>query len=180
MMSKSSAQTKWSRRRGIVISAGVLILAGAVVAVMMVTSNPTASALAGASPSSSSDGMSMDHGADMPASPPSPTGSGDMPGMSAEEHGSGDMTGSSPSPTGSGEMPGMSADEHRSGDMPGMSTEEHGKTEAKAVDRPLATVLGTFGGGTSAVLLGAGLLRRKDRARSQAKQAARAARRARS
>jgi len=54
---------------------------------------------------------------------------------------------------------------------------DHGGTAAAAPDRPLAPVLGVFGGGTSAVMLSAGLLRRKDRTRSQAKAAARAARR---
>ena len=44
-----------------------------------------------------------------------------------------------------------------------------------AADRPLVPVLGTFGGGTSAVMLAAGFLRRRDRASRQAKEAARAA-----
>jgi len=94
----------------------------------------------------------------------------DMPGM---DSGTGDATAGGPPPTGTGEMPGM--------DMPGMDMpggHEHGTAEA-AQSRPLAPVLGTFGGGTSAVLLAAGFLRRKDRAASQAKQAARAARRGR-
>jgi hypothetical protein len=128
----------------------------------------------------------MDHGtADMPGmdhSSPTPTMSGEMPGM---DHGSGTMPTSSPSPTMADDMPGMShehssggpdgkTDEHGSADMPGM---DHGTAAGTTKDRPLAPVLGTFGGGMSAVLLSAGFLRRKDRARAQAKQAARAARR---
>jgi len=69
----------------------------------------------------------------------------------------------------SSDMPGMS------GDMPGMSGDGH--SETAVANRPLTPVLGTFGGGTSAVMLAAGLLRRRDRARDQAKKAARAARR---
>jgi len=63
-------------------------------------------------------------------------------------------------------------------DMPGMDMSgdhEHATTAASA--RPLAPVLGTFGGGTSAVLLTAGFLRRKDRAANQARKAATTARR---
>jgi len=56
---------------------------------------------------------------------------------------------------------------------------EHGDAVEAAPDRPLATVLGTFGGGTAAVLITAGMMRSKDRRRLQAKQAARAARAAR-
>ena len=76
------------------------------------------------------------------------------------------------------DMPGMTH-EHGSGDSPWNQPHDHG-TAAAPQDRPLALVLGTFGGGTSAVLLSAGFLRRKDRARAQARQAARAASRARS
>jgi hypothetical protein len=71
------------------------------------------------------------------------------------------------------DMPGMTH-EHSSGDSP-WKTHDHGTTAAQ--DRPLAPVLGAFGGGTAAVLLSAGFLRRRDGARSQAKQAARAVRR---
>jgi len=87
----------------------------------------------------------------------------DMPGM--------DMSVSTPAPTPTmaADMPGMS--------MPGMD-HEHGNTAESPPDRPLAPVLGTFGGGTSAVLLTAGFLRRKDRAASLAKKATRLARKA--
>jgi len=63
-------------------------------------------------------------------------------------------------------------------DMPGMSHDEHGDGAEDPVHRPLAPVLGTFGGGSAAVLLTAGMLRRKDRAANLAKKAARAAGRA--
>ncbi len=82
----------------------------------------------------------------------------DMPGM--------DMSGSAPTPT-----PSMAAD------MPGMdmSGADHEHATSAAAALPLAPVLGTFGGGTSAVLFAAGFLRRKDRAASRAKKAARLA-----
>jgi len=89
----------------------------------------------------------------------------DMPGM--------DMSGSDATPTPT-PTPSMEAD------MPGIDMSgghEHATTVASA--RPLAPVLGTFGGGTSAVLLAAGFLRRKDRAAVQARKAATAARRSR-
>jgi len=57
--------------------------------------------------------------------------------------------------------------------MPGMDM--GGSSHGAAADRPLAPVLGTFGGGTAAVLLTAGRLRRKDQAAGLAKKAARAA-----
>ena len=95
----------------------------------------------------------------------------DMPGMDSS---SGHATATSPPPTGTGEMPGM---DMPGMDMPGMD-HEHGNTTESPPDRPLAPVLGTFGGGTSAVLLAAGLLRRKDRAASLAKKATRLARKA--
>ena len=66
---------------------------------------------------------------------------------------------------------------HDSAEMPGM---EHGAgdTAAAAEDRPIGPVLGTFGGGSAAVLLTAGIMRRRDRAATLAKKAARAAGRA--
>jgi hypothetical protein len=56
--------------------------------------------------------------------------------------------------------------------MPDM---DHGHEGAAGANRPVAPVLGTFGGGSAAVLLTAGMLRRKDRAASLAKQTARRA-----
>jgi len=53
-----------------------------------------------------------------------------------------------------------------------------GSSTGTATNRPLAPVLGTFGGGTAAVLLTAGMLRRKDLTASLAKKAARIAGRA--
>ena len=170
--------------RRIVISAVVLAVAG-VVAVMMLASRPASSDMAGmagmdhgsgdahassSSPSGSGDmpgmdmsGMDMSGGASTPTPTPTPSMAADMPGM--------DMSGTEPTPTPT-PTPSMAAD------MPGMDMSgdhEHATTAASA--RPLAPVLGTFGGGTSAVLLAAGFLRRKDRIANQAKQAARATRR---
>lgn len=96
--------------------------------------------------------------------PPAPTDvpmPQDMPGM--------DMSGgSSPEPTIPADMP---------PDMPGMdmSGDSHSHAGATGVSgqKPLAPVLGTFGGATSAVLLTAAMMRRKDRALNLAKMAAR-------
>lgn len=142
-----------TRKRRIVIFAVVLAVASAAIGAMVLASRPM---------SSDMPGMDMS-GTQMPQSSPTPTTkSADMPGMDMPAT---DMPKSPPTPTTkSGEMPGM--------DMPGSS-----KTTELAQDRPLAPVLGTFGGGTAVVLLTAGMLRRKDRAASQAKEAARAARR---
>jgi hypothetical protein len=87
--------------------------------------------------------------------PPAPTASmpADMPGM--------DMSGSSPAPT-EAPMP---------QDMPGMDM--GGSSHGAAANRPLAPVLGTFSGGTAAVLLTAGMLRRKDQSADLVKKAAR-------
>jgi len=57
--------------------------------------------------------------------------------------------------------------------MPGMDMS--GSSGGAAVHRPLAPVLGTFGGGTAVVLLTAGMMRRKDRTADLVKKAARAA-----
>ena len=92
------------------------------------------------------------------------------------DHGTGH--GSTPSPTSSSDMPGMPGMDSGSGDEHGQSP-DHASAGEVAPPRPLAPVLGTFGGGTAAVMLTAGFLRRRDRARDQAKKAARAARRAR-
>jgi len=107
-------------------------------------------------------GMDMSGATTAPAAPvPTPTPTGmptDMPGM--------DMSGSSPEPTIPADMPGM--------DMTGDGHSHDGTTGASG-HRPLAPVLGTFGGATSAVMLTAGMMRRKDRAADLAKQAARLA-----
>lgn len=117
-------------------------------------------------------------------STPAPAGQGEMPGMDMSGM---DTSGSTPAPAGNGEMPGMDMPEaehgsgdasdsgHGSGDMPGM---DHADSAGASSNRPLAPVLGTFGGGSAAVLLTAGMMRRKDRAASLAKKAARAAGRA--
>ena len=95
----------------------------------------------------------MDMGGSTPATTETPMPQ-DMPGM--------DMGGSSPEPT----IP-----DNMSPDMPGMDMGGH--THGAAAHRPLAPVLGTFGGGTAAVLLSAGMLRRKDQAADLVKKAAR-------
>jgi len=157
-----------SVRRHVVIPVLGLAVAGALSGVLMVASSQTSYARPGLGTSGSTPAPSMDAempGMDMGGSTPTPEPSmaDDMPGM--------DMGGSTPTPepTMDPDMPGM--------DMGGTG-HEHGDTAHASSDRPLAPVLGTFGGGASAVMIGAGLLRRKDRAAAAAKQAARAARRA--
>ena len=173
------ARIKRDRRRGILVSAVVLFVASAAVAVVMHTSRPMSSAQASQALTSSSGMPGMNMG-------PTPApGSGDMPGMNMDPGaGYAATCRDQPHPTppapahASGDMPGM--------DMPGMdsgSGDAHGTSPGHAnageaaAARPLAPVLGTFGGGTSAVMLAAGFLRRRDRTRGQAKEASRAARR---
>ena len=142
--------TSSTRNRGVVYSGVVLVGASALIGAMMLAFSPTSSSAFPAAPQ-------------FPAhTTTAASGMGDMPGM---DHGSGGMPTSSPSPARSTESPWVTHD-HSSG------THQHG-APAIPVDRPLAPVLGVFGGGASAVMLSAGLLRRRDRVRSEAKQAAR-------
>ena len=76
-----------------------------------------------------------------------------MPGM--------DMGGGTPVPT-EAPMP---------QDMPGMDM--GGQTHGASANRPVAPVLGTFGGGTATVLLTAGTLRRRDHTADLVKKASR-------
>ena len=126
---------------------------------------------------SSSGGMAgmnmpgMDMSGSDPTPTPTPSMAADMPGM--------DMSGTDPTPE---PTPTPTPTPSMAADMPGMDMSgghEHGATTESVSARPLAPVLGTFGGGTSAVLLAAGFLRRKDRAANQARNAATAARRGR-
>jgi hypothetical protein len=202
LIARRKALAKSNKRRQIMISTfGLLVtsavVVGAVVAIMSFASKPTSSTLADQSLTSSGDsqgmsgdmpGMDMGPGSrDVPPASATPTptptsdpGSGDMPGMSGDMPGMDmypgptDIPATKPTPDPhSSDMPGMS------GDMPGMSGGD-GHSDTVAIDRPLAPVLGTFGGGTSAVMLTAVFLRRKDRAANAAKQASRAARKAQS
>jgi hypothetical protein len=143
-------------------------LNAAVVPVAVGSDNPPAP-----TPSMPADmpGMDMSGGSPAPTEAPMPQ---DMPGM--------DMGGSTPAPTGAPipqDMPGMdmgggspapAAPDNMPPDMPGMDM--GGSPHGAAANRPLAPVLGTFGGGAAAVLLTAGMLRRKDQAAGLAKKAA--------
>jgi hypothetical protein len=146
-----------------VASVGATVAATAVLGSLMLTSHQEASAAATVSAAAVPAGLGFDN-------PPAPTGAPDMPmdmpGM--------DMSGgSSPEPTIPADMP---------PDMPGMDMtgDSHGHDDSTGATghRPLTPVLGTFGGATSAVLVTAGMMRRKDRAASLAKKAARIAGRA--
>lgn len=156
--------------RRIVIATVVLAAASAVFGVIMLASRPMSSAMPGMDMSASSPApATADHGEmagmDMSGSTPTPTPTMDpnMPGMDMPEaeHGSG----KAPEPG------------HDSAEMPGT---EHGAgdTAVAAEDRPVGPVLGTFGGGSAAVLLTAGIMRRRDRAATLARKAARASRKA--
>ncbi|MBC7559707.1 MAG: hypothetical protein H7270_10185 [Dermatophilaceae bacterium] len=158
--------------RRIVIATFVLAAVSAVFGLIMLTSRPMSSAMPGMEMSATSPApATADHGEmagmDMSGSAPTPTPTmdPDMAGM--------DMSGSAPKPT---PTPTMDPD------MPGMDMPEAehgaGETAVAAEDRPIGPVLGTFGGGSAAVLLTAGIMRRRDRAANLAKQAARASRRA--
>jgi hypothetical protein len=167
--------------RRIVISTVGLAAASVVTGAMMVVSVQTASATptlthgstvvseSSPAPTMDPDMPGMDMGGSTPAeaTAPAPTMDPDMPGM--DMGGSTPAEATAPAPTMDPDMPGM--------DMPGMD-HEHGGAAEVAAHRPLAPVLGTFGGGSAAVLLTAGMLRRKDRAASLAKRAARLAGRA--
>ena len=140
----------------------VLVGASAVLGMMILASGVTSTSRYTATPPLSEQATTAPWS--LPGSSPAPTMSGDMGGMAGMDHGAGGMpAGSAPT-----ETPGKS---HRH------SFSHSHVAPAAAVDRPLAPVLGTFGGGSAAVMLSAVFLRRRDRARSQAKQCARAARR---
>jgi len=152
--------TSMTARRRLVISTLALLFASAVVA-MLLLAEPMSSAMPG-----------MDHGSGVtPVTSPSTAMPDDMAGM---DHGSGEATKGSPTPTptptaGSGGM---------AEDMPGMDMPGGSKAPEAVVDRPLAPVLGTFGGGTAVVLVAAAVVRGRDQAKARVKEAARAARRA--
>jgi hypothetical protein len=144
-----------TRRRMMLILVAVLVASSAVVASVVLASRPMSTDMVGMGPASgSSAGIS-----------PAPAMSETMPGMS---HGSAAPT-SSPTQTSSADSP------WKTHDHSGAGAHSHGSAVTVAPDRPLAAVLGTFGAGTSAVLLTAGSMRHRGRARNQATKAARAA-----
>ena len=181
---RRSAREALLRRRIRSASLGATLAGVTVFGSLVLTSTQEASAAAPVSAAAVPAAFGFDN-------PPVPTGAPampqDMPGM--------DMSGgSSPAPPADmpPDMPGMdmsggSSPEptipaHMPPDMPGMDmpgdSHGHDDTTGASGQRPLAPVLGTFGGATSAVLLTAGMLRRKDRAADLAKRAARIAGRA--
>jgi hypothetical protein len=173
--------TSWTRTRRILIPVVLVAVASAAFAVVMMTSRPASSAMSGMNMSGSTPAPA-DHGEmpgmDMSGSTPAPTPTmdPDMPGMDMPDS----APAPAPTPTMDPDMPGMdmsgghpAATPTMDPDMPGMSHEEHGEAAGAAADRPLAPVLGTFGGGSAAVLITAGMLRRKDRAANLARKAAR-------
>lgn len=194
----NTPETARGRGRGIVIST---FLASAAAAVMILALAPTSFAVAPGfsgepGPHTPTPTKTADATRTTSTSSPAPTMPGDMPGM---DHGSGNAPESSPSPTMAGDMPGM---DHGSAEVPGKAhdeatpgkkhddgapgspwkTPEHEHAEKVEVvpDQPLAAVLGTFGVGSGAVMVSAGVLRHRDRARNRIKAAARAARRSQS
>ena len=169
---RTSEAPGW-RRRIRVVSVGTAAAAIAVLGSLTLTSHQESSAAtltsaaavplavrSGSSPTpASTAGMPADMpGMDMSGSTPTPAPSAsmpaDMPGM--------DMSGGSSPAT---SAPAMSPD------MPGMDMS--GSSTGAGASRPLAPVLGTFGGATAATLFAAGMVRRKDLAADLAKKAAR-------
>ena len=170
----------WGRRVGVASMMGATVAATAILGSLMLTSHEEASAAAPVSAAAVPAGL----GFDVPPAPPDPNMPQDMPGMDMSGGSSTqppppadmpqdmpgmDMGGSSPEPTIPADMP---------PDMPGMDMTGDSHGHGAAGQKPLAPVLGTFGGASSAVLLTAGMMRRKDRAASLAKKAARIAGRA--
>src|SRR5664279_3001093 len=136
-------------------SAATPISAAAIPVAVGSDTSPTPASTAGMPP----DMPGMDMSGSTPAPAPTASMPADMPGM--------DMSGgSSPAPS----APAMSPD------MPGMDMS--GGSTGAAANRPLAPVLGTFGGATAAILFTASMMRRKDLAAGLAKRAARIAGRA--
>ena len=176
---RRSAREALLRRRIRAASAGAAIAGMTVFGSLVLTSNQAASATT----SLGAAAVPASVGADDPPAPANPNDMPmDMPGM--------DMGGGTPAPTdvpmpqdmpgmdmGGGSSPEPTIPADMPPDMPGMDmpgdSHGHDDTTGAAGHRPLTPVLGTFGGATSAVLLTAGLLRRKDRAAGLAKRAAR-------
>src|SRR5664280_3572471 len=137
-----------------VSSAATLTSAAAVPVAVGSDTSPTPASTAGMP----ADMPGMDMSGSTPAPAPTASMPADMPGM--------DMSGgSSPAPSAPAMSPGM----------PGM---DMGGSSTGAATRPLAPVLGTFGGATAVVLFTASMMRRKDLAAGLAKRAARIAGRA--
>jgi hypothetical protein len=154
--SRSTSEARRWRRRFRVASVGATVAGVTVFGSLVLTAHESSAApMAGAAMAPARIAADNPPTTTPPAEMPQ-----DMPGM--------DMSVSSPAPTTEmpQDMPGM--------DMPGDS-HGHGDATGASSNRPLAPVLGTFGGATSAVLLTAGMLRRKDRAADLAKRAARLA-----
>lgn len=139
---------RW-RRRTRVTSVGATVAAIAVAGSLMLTSHQESFAATISAAAVSARVGSDNSPATSPASMPA-----NMAGM--------DMSGSTPRPVPTASMP---------ADMPGMDMS--GSSTAVVANRPLAPVLGTFGGATAVVLLTAGMIRRKDLAADLIKKAAR-------
>ena len=144
--SRITGEAPWWRRIR-VASVSATVGAIAVMGSLMLTSNQQSSAATVVSAAAVSVRAGSDNPvpstADMPA---------DMAGM--------DMSGSTPTPTAS--MP---------AGMAGMDMS--GSSSGAPAHRPLAPVLGTFGGASAAILLAASMMRRKALAADLAKKAAR-------
>ena len=157
---KTTSSTR-NRPRILVIALAALLVVGAIIAaVVFFTPRPM-----------SSDMPGMKHASVIvPLSPPTPTMTDDMAGM---DHGSAEVPGKAHDEP----APGKKHDDGAPG-SPWKTPEHSHAVEVEVVpDQPLAAVLGTFGVGSGAVMISAGVLRHRDRARIRVKAAARAARR---
>ncbi len=144
--SRITGEAPWWRRIR-VASVGATVGAIAVMGSLMLTSNQQSSAATVVSAAA----VSVREGSDNPA-PSTADMPADMAGM--------DMSGSTPTPTAS--MP---------AGMAGMDMS--GSSSGAPAHRPLAPVLGTFGGASAAILFAASMMRRKALAADLAKKAAR-------
>ncbi|MEP7035256.1 MAG: hypothetical protein ABI662_02725 [Dermatophilaceae bacterium] len=154
--------SRWNRRFRI-MSAGGSVAVIAAFGTVIIASGQEASAATRVTAAATPFGFGSDD-------PPVPGGMpADMPGM--------DMSGNQPGPTDIVNQPTPEPTIEMPAEMPGMdmSPHEHGDAGGGVVNRPLAPVLGTFGGGVGAVLLAAEMMRRKDVATAMAKRATRLA-----
>src|SRR5664280_1769799 len=168
----ASAAFLWRRIRG--VSVGTAVAAIAVLGSLTLTSHQESSAAT----LTSAAAVPVAVGSDTSPTPASTAGMpADMPGM--------DMSGSTPAPAPSASMPADMPGMDMSGGSspapsapamsPGMPGMDMGVSSTGAATRPLAPVLGTFGGATAAILFTASMMRRKDLAAGLAKRAARIA-----
>jgi hypothetical protein len=168
----------------------VLAVAGAFAVAMLTSAATPSAALASVVPGLAGSLAGTDTGLvhmSSAARAPMHSGPDDVPGMEMDQP---DVPGMEmDKPAGAPESgahehgaPGSPTQDETSGDMPGMDMSgegsepsgghEHGASTEPVTKKPLVPVLGTFGGGTAAVMLTAAVMRRKDREHLETRRAA--------